>query len=103
RSGRPESAVLRSRIAAALAAPPSYDFTIRPADVRVPLSPNPHFVGRASDLLELYLALIGDLNKLGVRSVGCLGMGGIGKTQLVVEFVHRFAFAFDGVSWLNAA
>jgi WD40 repeat protein len=98
--GPPPAAALAARLAAGA---PDYDFTIRPDGVRIPLAPNPDFVGRGADLLELYLALIGDLNKVGVRSVGSVGMGGVGKTQLAVEFVHRFAFAFDGVQWLNAA
>jgi WD40 repeat protein len=96
----PPAAALAARLAAGA---PDYDFTVRPDGVRIPLAPNPDFVGRGADLLELYLALVGDLNKVGVRSVGSIGMGGVGKTQLAVEFVHRFAFAFDGVQWLNAA
>jgi WD40 repeat protein len=96
----PPAATLAARLAAGAA---DYNFTIHPDGVRIPLPPNPDFVGRGADLVELYLALIGDLNKVGVRSVGSVGMGGVGKTQLAVEFVHRFAFAFDGVQWLNAA
>ncbi len=93
---------LAQRLAAAVGAPPAYDYTIRPADARIPFAPNASFVGRHADLLELYLALVGDLNRLGVRTVGLVGMGGAGKTQLAVEFVHRFAFAFDGVHWVDA-
>lgn len=102
RNGTIDPAALRARLAAQLAAPAAYDFTIRPADLFVPLRPNPHFVGRGADLVALYLRLIGNLNKLGVSSVGVVGMGGVGKTQLAVEFVHRFSFAFDGVHWLTA-
>ena len=35
--------------------------------------------------------------------MGTVGMGGIGKTQLAVEFAYRFSFAFDGVYWMQAA
>jgi NB-ARC domain len=65
-------------------------------------APNPHFAGRGRDLLELYLAVIGNLNKIGVRSAGSVGMGGVGKTQLAVEFACRFAFAFEGVYWIQS-
>jgi WD40 repeat protein len=99
----PDQENLGRRIAAALSNPPVYDFTVRPSRVRVPLAANSSFVGRGPDLLEMYLSLIGDLNKIGVRSVGIVGMGGIGKTQLAVEFAYRFAFAFQGIHWINAA
>jgi len=67
--------------------------------------PNPDFVGRQPELLELYLLLIGELNPVGInQSVGASGPGGIGKTQLAAEFAWRFAHAFpDGIIWINAA
>ena len=30
------------------------------------------------------------------------GVGGIGKTQLAVEFAYRFGYRFKGVHWINA-
>ncbi|MCI0695491.1 NB-ARC domain-containing protein [candidate division KSB1 bacterium] len=47
--------------------------------------------------------MIGNLNKIGITQVGAVGMGGIGKTQLAVEFAYRFSFAFDGIYWIQAA
>jgi hypothetical protein len=35
--------------------------------------------------------------------VGTIGMGGIGKTQLAVEFAHRFSYSFHAVYWIQAA
>lgn len=81
----------------------TYDYTMRPPRFRVPFNPNPVFTGRSTDLVELYLNVIGTLNKVGITHVGVVGMGGIGKTQLAVEFVWRFAFAFDAVFWIQAA
>jgi WD40 repeat protein len=102
RGGEIPGEMLRKRLSSALAEPPVYDFTIRPPGFRVPLGPNRDFVGREADLVELYLAVLGNLNKVGVRSVGIVGMGGVGKTQLTVEFAHRFAYAFEGVHWITA-
>jgi len=81
-----------------------YDFTILPASSHIPFNPNPAFLGRELDLVELYLKLIGNLNKIGTNHVGLVGLGGVGKTQLAVEFAHRFSFGFeDGVYWVQAA
>lgn len=79
-----------------------YDYTVLPPNSYLPFNPNPNFTGRHLDLLDLYLKLIGNLNKIGVNHVGCVGMAGVGKTQLVVEFAYRFSFAFEGIYLLQA-
>ncbi len=81
----------------------SYEYNLLPGNSQIPHNPNPKFTGRLDDLLELYLKMIGNLRKIGINHVGAVGMGGIGKTQLAVEFAYRFSFAFDAVYWLNAA
>ena len=41
---------------------------------------------------------------VGIRPAGLTGMGGIGKTQLAVEYVHRHRGDFpDGIFWIDAA
>ena len=80
-----------------------HDYTVLPKNSHIPFNPNPNFTGRNTDLLELYLKMIGNLNKIGINQVGAVGMGGIGKTQLAVEFAHRFAFAFNAIYWIQAA
>lgn len=79
-----------------------YEYTMLPKRSFIPFNPNPEFVGRDSDLLELYLKLIGNLKKIGINHVGTMGLGGVGKTQLAIEFAHRFSFAFDAVFWIDA-
>src|SRR5581483_9858066 len=82
----------------------AYDYTVVPAQTYIPFNPNPDFTGRSADMVALYLAVIGNLNKTGVSHIGIAGMAGIGKTQLVVEFAHRFAFGFPGgIFWIQAA
>ena len=58
--------------------------------------------GSPADLADLYRQMIGNLNKIGLNHVGAVGVGGIGKTQLAIEFVHRFSFAFDYIFWVDA-
>ncbi|MEX1020527.1 MAG: tetratricopeptide repeat-containing protein [Litorilinea sp.] len=70
----------------------------------MPLSRNPLFVGRTEDLLAVAQALNGGraaaVNQ--IRSSAATGMGGIGKTQLACEFVHRYGqFFAGGVFWLS--
>jgi tetratricopeptide (TPR) repeat protein len=65
---------------------------------------NPLFVGREAQLRELAETLqVGSTAAIGqVASV--TGLGGIGKTQLAAEFVHRYGqFFAGGVFWLSFA
>jgi|HigsolmetaAR202D_1030399.scaffolds.fasta_scaffold00069_47 Tfp pilus assembly protein PilF len=67
----------------------------------MPLKPNPLFVGREAELKQIAKAL-----QEGTTSViaAATGMGGIGKTQLASEFVHRYGYFFlGGVFWLSFA
>lgn len=83
----------------------TYDYMKLPPHAFIPFRPNPNFVGRHTELVDLYLSIIGELSVVAINQVvNVFGLGGIGKTQLAVEFAYRFAFAFpDGVLWINAA
>ncbi|HEY0737466.1 MAG TPA: tetratricopeptide repeat protein [Herpetosiphonaceae bacterium] len=77
-----------------------------PTGSRMPLRRNPLFVGRDEDLRQVVEALTAD----GAAAIGQLeiavatGLGGIGKTQLACEFVHRYGQFFPGgVFWLSFA
>jgi tetratricopeptide (TPR) repeat protein len=65
---------------------------------RVPLR-NAHFVGRERELVQIRSTLI-NTPTLIVQSLR--GLGGIGKTQLAVEYAHRFASHYDIVWWVDA-
>ncbi|MCB0027179.1 MAG: hypothetical protein KDE28_04685, partial [Anaerolineales bacterium] len=75
-----------------------------PAGSIMPFHRNPHFVGRHDDLLALAEALnYGFATTISqIETAAATGLGGIGKTQLAVEFVHRYGQFFQGgVFWLS--
>jgi tetratricopeptide (TPR) repeat protein len=72
----------------------------------MPLGRNPLFVGREGDLKSLASALKGgETAVIGQLEIAAAtGVGGIGKTQLASEFVHRYGQFFEGgVFWFSFA
>jgi tetratricopeptide (TPR) repeat protein len=77
------------------------DYAPLPSGSRMDLDKNPLFVGREAELIQLATNF-----KAGKSTVvaAATGMGGIGKTQLASEFVHRYGCYFaGGVYWLSFA
>lgn len=68
----------------------------------MPLKPNPHFVGREDELRQLETHLrAGSPTAIG-QVAAATGLGGIGKTQLAVEYAHRYVPRYPGgVFWLD--
>ncbi len=70
----------------------------------VPFPRNERFVGREAELAELHRLLGERQGAIGITPAGISGMGGIGKTQLAVEYAYRTHDAYPGgVFWINAA
>src|SRR5512144_1390649 len=70
-----------------------------PAVWNVPLR-NPHFVGRTELLTQLRQRLRSGEHTLVVQALH--GLGGVGKTQLAIEYAHRFAADYQLVWWIEA-
>uniref|UniRef100_UPI0035AEEE54 tetratricopeptide repeat protein n=1 Tax=Promineifilum sp. TaxID=2664178 RepID=UPI0035AEEE54 len=78
-----------------------------PGASRLPYGRNPLFTGREADLRALAELLLSrnpvSPEKPGFYAVILSGTGGVGKTQLAVEFAHRHGDPFHGVQWLSLA
>lgn len=66
----------------------------------IPYRQNYDFYGRERELELLQTALAPRDGE--VVSYGLYGIGGIGKTQIATEFVHRNVSNYDAVFWVNA-
>jgi Tfp pilus assembly protein PilF len=81
-----------------------------PPGSRLTRARNPLFVGREEDLKQLATTLkggdtaaIGPIAALG-QTAAATGLGGIGKSQLAIEFAHRYGqFFAGGVFWVSLA
>jgi hypothetical protein len=69
-----------------------------PSTWRVPAR-NPNFTGRDDELVQVNTNLSADPT-VTVHSLS--GLGGVGKTQLAIEYAHKFASDYDVVWWIAA-
>jgi len=76
-----------------------------PAGSRLAFQRNEFFTGRVESIKSLARALLYDHDHTSATLVtqAVQGMGGVGKTQLAVEFGYRYGRYFRGVHWINAA
>ncbi|MDJ0756460.1 MAG: tetratricopeptide repeat protein [Ardenticatenaceae bacterium] len=76
--------------------------TTLPPGSFLPYSPNPFFVGRRPEMKAVAKAFSRCESTLSHRAAALIGIGGIGKSQLAVEFAHRYGHFFTGgVYWIN--
>ncbi|GAA3017186.1 hypothetical protein GCM10020229_30500 [Kitasatospora albolonga] len=63
---------------------------------------NPSFTGRARVLEELRDSLVGGPMVVLPTPQTLYGLGGVGKTQLAMEYAHRYMSHYDLVWWIDA-
>ena len=73
-----------------------------PTGSRLPFTRNNLFTGRTAQLKSLAQALLHDQTSPTHIVRAIYGAGGVGKTQLAVEFAYRYGRYFYGVHWINA-
>jgi TIR domain len=61
---------------------------------------NPDFAGRATLLEQLHKTLSGGGQAAVVQAATVHGLGGVGKTQLTLEYAHRYAADYDVIWWV---
>ena len=64
---------------------------------------NPHFVGRVELLAEIVEKLSKETPSAYNHRVALFGMGGIGKTQTALAFVHSQLYCYKSIFWMSAA
>ncbi len=69
----------------------------------VPYRRNPFFTGREEVLLHLHDQLTATSAVALNQTQAISGLGGIGKTQIAIEYAHRYRDDYDAVFWITAA
>jgi len=72
-----------------------------PAIWNVPHHRNPNFTGRSQLLADLRLALTAEKTAALTQTQAVHGLGGVGKTQLALEYAYRYAADYRLVWWLR--
>ncbi len=62
--------------------------------------PNPDFVGRDDELTDLYRAFRANRPASAIQAI--TGLGGLGKTQLAIQYAYRYGNGYDVVWWVRA-
>ncbi|HEY0755355.1 MAG TPA: helix-turn-helix transcriptional regulator [Ktedonobacteraceae bacterium] len=68
----------------------------------IPYSHNPFFIGREHILLRMHEMLTEKRTPTLTQSLAISGLGGMGKTQIAIEYSYRYASDYAAVLWINA-
>ncbi len=79
--------------------------TNKPIIFNIPIPRNPFFTGR-SDVLENLHKALHEQHEIAIKpsekATALSGLGGVGKTQTVAEYVHRYKNEYSAVLWVSA-
>jgi NB-ARC domain len=64
---------------------------------------NPHFTGRETYLKSIRQKLCDTAPKEYNHRLAIYGMGGVGKTQIAIEYVMKFETQYVGIYWITAS
>jgi tetratricopeptide (TPR) repeat protein len=67
---------------------------------KVPYPQNAFFTGRSSILERLHTAFLARKTDIFVQTL--TGLGGIGKTQIALEYAYRYAYTYQAIFWVAA-
>jgi tetratricopeptide (TPR) repeat protein/transcriptional regulator with XRE-family HTH domain len=76
--------------------------TALPPHWSVPFPRNPYFTGREKVLEALHTQLGIDQAVALTQSSALHGLGGVGKTQIALEYAYRYALEYSAVFWVRA-
>jgi tetratricopeptide (TPR) repeat protein/transcriptional regulator with XRE-family HTH domain len=68
----------------------------------IPYPRNPFFTGRETILTSLHTFLVSDKSAVLTQPQAICGLGGVGKTQVALEYAYRYAHEYQAVFWVGA-
>jgi tetratricopeptide (TPR) repeat protein/DNA-binding XRE family transcriptional regulator len=74
-----------------------------PSIWNVPYRRNPFFTGRENILSHLYTVLQNSKTAALTQAQAISGLGGIGKTQIAIEYAYRYRDEYQAILWVNAS
>jgi len=92
-----------SKALPSLPIPPIHAISANKPRHNLPFSPNPFFTGRETILKDLHQALSTKTAAALPQPQAVHGLGGVGKTQLAVEYAWRHLQDYHAVLWAGAA
>ena len=77
--------------------------TLSPPIWNVPYRRNPFFTGRENILNHLNAVLQNSKTAALTQAQAISGLGGIGKTQIAIEYAYRYRDQYKAILWVNAS
>jgi tetratricopeptide (TPR) repeat protein/transcriptional regulator with XRE-family HTH domain len=70
---------------------------------QLPYRQNPYFTGREDILTQVHAALNTMQSAVLTQTQAISGLGGVGKTQIAVEYAYRYRDEYSAVLWVDAS